>query len=304
MKKANTISLQNDYAFTQIMKQPKVLRGFLSSILDIPPETIGKIHVKDRHLSKDFLEGKLSILDLYTIVEGTGKINIEMQLLPYTYWDRRALSYLAKVYTQDLKSGETYGSCVKTIHISILGFNQLNDTDYFYSSFHMREDNRHSLYSDQWEIHVIELRKLHTSQVKEEHKKLYQWACFICAEGEEERAMIEKDPYIEEAIKELELLERDPERMDEYLFRQKNLSDYVTQMESSREEGLIEGLKEGAQLKLIGQVQKKLQRGLSEKEIAEALEEPEETIAGICRLIKLHPSAQKEELLKILKKSS
>ena len=108
--------------------------------------------------------------------------------------------------------------------------------------------------------------------------------------------MIEKDPYIEEAIKELELLERDPERMDEYLFRQKNLSDYVTLMESSREEG--------AQLKLIDLIQKKLQRGLSEKEIAEALEEPQETIAGICRLITLHPSAQKEELLEILKKSS
>ena len=68
---------------------------------------------------------------------------------------------------------------------------------------------------------MIELQKLNSSQVKEEHKKLYQWACFICAEGEEERAMIEKDLYIEEAIRELELLERDPERMDEYLFRQK-----------------------------------------------------------------------------------
>ena len=68
---------------------------------------------------------------------------------------------------------------------------------------------------------MIELQKLNSSQVKKEHKKLYQWACFICAEGEEERAMIEKDPYIEEAIRELELLERDPERMDEYLFRQK-----------------------------------------------------------------------------------
>lgn len=144
-----------------------------------------------------------------------------MKVLPYAHWDRRSLSYLAKVYTQDLKSGEAYANCVKAIHISILGFNQLTDTDYFYSSFHMREDSRHSLYSDQWEVHVIELPKLNSSKVKEEHKKLYQWACFICAEGEEERAMIEKDPYIEEAIRELELLERDPERMDEYLFRQK-----------------------------------------------------------------------------------
>ena len=148
--------------------------------------------------------------------------------------------------------GEAYANCVKAIHISILGFNQLTDTDYFYSSFHMREDSRHSLYSDQWEVHVIELPKLNSSKVKEEHKKLYQSACFICAEGEEERAMIEKDPYIEEAIRELELLERDPERMDEYLFRQKNLSDYVTQMEYSR--------KEGEYTKVIDLVQKKRQR--------------------------------------------
>lgn len=290
MKKSNNISLKNDYAFTQIMKQPKILRGFLSSILHIPPEKIGTIHIKDRHLSKDLLEGKLSILDLYTVVEGTGKINIEMQVLPYTHWDRRSLSYLAKVYTQDLKSGEAYANCVKTIHISILGFNQLADTDYFYSSFHMREDSRHSLYSDQWEIHVIELLKLNSSKVKEEHKKLYQWACFICAEGEEERAMIEKDPYIEEAIRELELLERDPERMDEYLFRQKNLSDYVTQMEYSR--------KEGEYTKVIDLVQKKMQRGKTEAEIADALEEDPQTIASICRMIRLHPSSSKEEIYK------
>ncbi|WP_409016504.1 Rpn family recombination-promoting nuclease/putative transposase [Anaerostipes caccae] len=294
MKKSNNISLKNDYAFTQIMKQPKILRGFLSSILYIPPEKIGTIHIKDRHLSKDLLEGKLSILDLYTIVEGTGKINIEMQVLPYTHWDRRSLSYLAKVYTQDLKSGEAYANCVKTIHISILGFNQLADTDYFYSSFHMREDSRHSLYSDQWEIHVIELQKLNSSQVKKEHKKLYQWACFICAEGEEERAMIEKDPYIEEAIRQLELLERDPERMDEYLFRQKNLSDYVTQMEYSREEGL----KEGEYTKVIDLVQKKMQRGKTEAEIADALEEDPQTIASICRMIRLYPSSSKEEIYK------
>lgn len=81
--------------------------------------------------------------------------------------------------------------------------------------------------------------------------------------------MIEKDPYIEEAIRELELLECDPERMDEYLFRQKNLSDYVTQMEYSREEGL----KEGEYTKIIEQIQKKMQRGKTEAEIADALEE-------------------------------
>ena len=46
--------------------------------------------------------------------------------------------------------------------------------------------------------------------------------------------IIEKDPYIEEAVKELE---RDPE----YLFSQKNLSDYATQMKFSKELGKAEG---------------------------------------------------------------
>lgn len=299
MNKTNFVSLKNDYAFTQIMKKPKVLRGFLSSILHISPEKIEQIYVRDRHLPKEILEGKLSILDLYAIIEGTGKINIEMQVLPYKHWDRRALSYLAKVYTQDLRSGETYDHCVKTIHISILGFNQFDDTDYFYSSFHMREDKRHSLYSDQWEIHVIELKKLNFSQIKNEHRKLYEWARFICAEREEERAMIQKDPYIEEALKELEILERDPNRMDEYLFRQKNLSDYASHMKDSRETGL----KEGEWLKLIDQVQKKLQKGKTVNEIADALEETPETIAAVCHLIKAYPSSSKEEILKAWQKN-
>ena len=103
--------------------------------------------------------------------------------------------------------------------------------------------------------------------------------------------MIEKDPYIEEAIRELELLERDPERMDEYLFRQKNLSDYVTQMEYSR--------KEGEYTKVIDLVQKKMQRGKTEAEIADALEEDPQTIASICRLIRLYPSSSKEEIYKV-----
>lgn len=196
-------------------------------------------------MPKDIPEDKLSILDLYTIVEDIGKINIEMQVLPYAYWDRRVFSYLSKVYTQDLKSGHTYDSCSKSIHISILGFNQFTDTNYFYSSFHMREDQRYTLYNDQWEIHVIELKKLNKSEVKDNHKTLYKWACLISADREEERMIIEKDPYIEEAVKELEKLERDPNRMDEYLFRQKNLSDYATQMKFSKELGKTEGRAEG-----------------------------------------------------------
>lgn len=82
MKKNIFVSLKNDYAFTQVMKQPKVIKGFLSSILHIQPERIGNIHIKDRHLPKDLPEDKLSILDLYTIVEDIGRSTSKCKCYP------------------------------------------------------------------------------------------------------------------------------------------------------------------------------------------------------------------------------
>lgn len=69
IKKNIFVSLKNDYAFTQVMKQPKVIKCFLISILHIQPERIRNIRIKNRYLPKDLPEEKLSILDLYTIIE-------------------------------------------------------------------------------------------------------------------------------------------------------------------------------------------------------------------------------------------
>lgn len=80
IKKNIFVSLKKDYAFTQVMKQPKVIKCFLISILHIQPERIRNIRIKNRYLPKDLPEEKLSILDLYTIIEDIGKISD----IPYT----------------------------------------------------------------------------------------------------------------------------------------------------------------------------------------------------------------------------
>ncbi len=36
------------------------------------------------------------------------KIDIELQVAQYLYWDRRCLFYLAKMYTENLRAGEEY----------------------------------------------------------------------------------------------------------------------------------------------------------------------------------------------------
>ena len=71
-----------------------------------------------------------------------------------------------------------------------------------------------------------------------------------------------------------------------------NLSDYVEELgiqkglERGLEQGLERGLEQGKERLLRLQIEKKLAKGLSLPEIAEALEEKEETICKIIGAIK------------------
>ena len=304
------ISLKNDYAFTQIMKNKIVLQGFLSAVLEVKAEDILDIHVEDRYLNKTSFDGKLGILDVRLNVNGFGDINIELQVQPYAYWEERSIFYTSTMYIEDVKKGQGYDQCRKVIHISILGFNFCKDTDYFYSSFHIREDERNFLYSDTLEFHVIELGKL-TGNIKEKHLALYRWACLINTESEEERMDIEKDPYLKEALKELEELSHDPERISEYNARDIALRDYVTQMYSAKEvgkaEGKAEGLAEGkAEGKAEGRIEgeavtisiicRKIKSGLNPELIAEWTELPLVYVNKIAEIYTNHPEYSSKEI--------
>ena len=68
----------------------------------------------------------------------------------------------------------------------------------------MWEDTRRLLYSDQIELHVLELPKL-PEELKEGASDMLLWAKFINAEKKEELNMLsEKNPYIKEACETLQ----------------------------------------------------------------------------------------------------
>lgn len=77
-----------------------------------------------------------------------------------------------------------------------------------------------------------------------------------------------------------------------------NLSEVM--IEKGREEGTVTGMEMGEVLKLIEQVCKKMQKGKTVEEIAESLEEPEETIEKIYK-IALKYNARTEDRQKIYK---
>lgn len=153
-------------------------------------------------------------------MKNSGQVDVEMQVAAYEYWAERTLFYLSKMFTEQIHEGEGYDVLEKCIHIGILDFEIFEDTDAFYSRFHLWEDSRHIKYSDKLELHVLELPKLAKHQYPE--TELLSWMQFINAETEEEFKMAaEKDPYIEKAYESLVHLSADERARLEYEAREK-----------------------------------------------------------------------------------
>ena len=156
-----------DFAFKEIMTDEKARIGFLSAMLKLNPEDIKETTLLNTNLQKTYEDDKLGILDVRVLMNDNTEIDIEVQLSELSVWAERSLFYLAKMYTEQIKPGESYNKFKKCVSISILDFKLFDDTEDFYSCFHITEDNRHTLYTDKMEFHVLELPKLPT-ELKDE----------------------------------------------------------------------------------------------------------------------------------------
>lgn len=119
------------------------------------------------------------------------------------------------------------------------------DSGEFYSCFHIREDTRHTLYTDKMEFHVIELPKL-PEKLKENSSDLLLWAKFINAERKEEFDMLaDKNASIEKAYERLQVISQDQKKRMEYEAREKAIRDHNQMMKEAVERGLKQGMTMG-----------------------------------------------------------
>ncbi len=226
-----------DFAFKQIMQNQRARVGFLSAVLKLPPEDIRETQIVDPHLNKLHRGDKLGILDVRVCLNDDTEIDIEIQLAPFSAWTKRVLFYLAKLYGQQLKEGEPYERLKKCISISVLDFELFPEEKEFYSCFHLWEDRRQFLYTDQLELHVIELPKL--PEECQEESSILLWAKFLNAEEKEEIDMLsKKSPYIEAACETLRVISQDEQKQMEYLAREKAIRDHNQLMLEARQSAL------------------------------------------------------------------
>ncbi|MGM9849080.1 MAG: Rpn family recombination-promoting nuclease/putative transposase [Bacilli bacterium] len=254
-----------DFAFKELMTNDLVRKGFLSAVLNIKDTSIKSTVMLNTNLKKVHEDEKQGILDVRLTMNDNTEINIEIQLATLSSWADRSLFYISKMYSEQVGINKKYSNLKKCISISILNFNLIKDTTDFYSSYHIREDKRHTIYTDKIEFHIIELLKLPTSS---DGSTIYDWAKFIITEDREDFKMLaKKNIYLDEAYKQLDIISQDKQKRLEYTARQKALYDYNTMMEERFEDGIQQGI-EQERIRLIQSLK---QNGFSDDQIEKIL---------------------------------
>ena len=253
MEKLFKITLRNDYAFKRVFgveENKDVLQDFLECILDIPPETIADLELLDKEFHKDSISDKTGVLDVKLRLKNNTIIDIEIQNRWNSEFVQRTIFYWAKMYTENLKTGEVYTKLPKCITINIVGEGfDLNSL--IHSEYNVVEKHLNDRLSDELEIHFLNLAKVkeqdENTESDEKKKKLYNWLKFIETDDTEVRKMLaQESPMMAKANATIEVMEMSPKEKWLYENRMKYEHDKASWKHVGYQEGIEQGIERGS----------------------------------------------------------
>ena len=150
-----------DIAFKKIFgveENKDLLISLINSVVSEADQVV-KVTLLNPYNPKNFNADKLSILDIKAEGEDGKRFNIEIQISDEADYDKRALYYWAKLYTEQLEAAEDYSLLAKAIGIHILNFTSIPEVDKYHNVFHITEKDTGLLYFKDLELHTIELKK-------------------------------------------------------------------------------------------------------------------------------------------------
>ncbi|MFT8315613.1 MAG: Rpn family recombination-promoting nuclease/putative transposase [Clostridium sp.] len=275
-----------DFAFKKLFASPEnkdILISFINSVLS-KNEQIFDIELKNPYNIASYRKGKMTILDIKAVDTKGVWYDIEMQLAEQSFYDKRAFYYWAKVYSDQIESGEDFEVLRKTIAINILDFNYIDEED-FHNVYKVYNEKSKKEFSNIFQMHFIELNKF-KKDYKSLSSTLDRWVAFLNRAYEidvnkipEELAV---DKEVEKAIKKLDIMYLDSEEREIYENDLKAMRDYKAGLKTAemkgRERGIQEGIqreKEQARLKNIDRVLKLLTKKFQsvDKSVEEKIKE-------------------------------
>ena len=294
-KKGKTIddnfimSPKYDFVFKYIFgneKHKDLLIALLSDILAVPEEEFDGIEIINSELIKEFKEDRKGILDVRVRTKSGKQIDVEIQILPTEYMPERTMFYWSKMYTSQIKQGDTYDKLKKCVTINIVDF-KCTPLKKLYSSYHLTEDETGYRLTDILEVYFLEIPKLFDEDIeRDENDPIVQWMEFLDAKSKGVMEMLaEKNKDIKKAYDLLQIISKDEKARMLYEARQAEISDQLTRIKSAeekgRKKGRKEGREEGATKKAIRVAEKMLGRGDSIEDIVDMTELPKEKVVEL-----------------------
>jgi predicted transposase/invertase (TIGR01784 family) len=304
----SNITPKVDLAFKKIFgveENKDLLISLINSIVSTEDQ-VSDVTLLNPYNPKNFKNDKLSILDVKARGSDGKRFNIEIQISDEADYDKRALYYWGKMYTEQLKSGEDYSTLHKAIGIHILNFTSILDTDKYHNVFHIKEKDSGIRYFKDLELHTIELKKF--SNNKEElpdiiariKSKLDMWVAFLTRNDllNSDNLPQELDNIqLKKAIQVLEVMNFTEEERALYedhlkwlMIEANTLKKYE---QKGREAGLAEGLEKGIE---IGEA-KGIEKGAEQRNIEVAISMIKQNLT--IELIGQVTGLTKDEILKL-----
>ena len=165
----NIISPRVDIAFKKIFgveENKDLLISLINSIV-AAEDQVSEVTLLNPYNPKNFKTDKLSILDIKAKGADGKRFNIEIQISDEADYDKRALYYWAKLYTEQLQTAEDYATLSKAIGIHILNFTSIPQVEKYHNIFHITEKESGLEYFKDLELHTIELKKFSDNNKEE-----------------------------------------------------------------------------------------------------------------------------------------
>ena len=217
------ICMTNDLLFHLLLQDPDssdILKGLISSFLDIEFDEINSVVVENPISFGQTLDSKMMVLDVKTILNNNRVVNLELQVLNARNWPERSLSYLCRCF-DNIEKGNGYDSVKGAFHIGFLDYTLFPDDPSFFASYKIANTVTNHLYTSKFGISVIDLTLI--DMATDEDKRLHRhlWASFFKATTWEEINMLAaQDKNIQQAATKLYELSEDKRIHDEIWARE------------------------------------------------------------------------------------
>ncbi|MCR1917563.1 Rpn family recombination-promoting nuclease/putative transposase [Frisingicoccus caecimuris] len=291
------LEITDDFLFGKVMRNPELCKRTIEVILGIEIDRID--YLEEQKTIDMSLDAKSIRLDVY-VKDGANTVyNIEMQPVKRDNLPKRSRYYQGMIDLALIEKGEHYSKLNRSYVIFICSFDLFGKNRCVYT-FENRciEDSEISLGDETVKVflnsrgdstHLNSNLKAFLEYMNHKKESENDFITMLDREVKKAKANLEwRREYMTLYIKFQEMMEEG---------REEGLAEgRVEGLAEGREEGLAEGRAEGDMRRLISQVRKKSEKGISSEVAADMLEESPEMIERIMNLIQNYPTMDDKQI--------